>query len=477
MNIVMFSINPLFPDRVMGGAPKQLQKIAIHLGELGHTVTVLCTRPADSPDAFYWQENVLVRPILRFKQPFPQPYAAPAYDIANAFHDVAAHLQTADRFYMHDGEFLFPFAYQHVPTIVSLRDNVYPETILGGFLFQGDTLIAISDYSRRLYLATMGRFFPGLAERLMVVANGVDWTQYRPTPPDEILRLIPINPAEARIILHPHRPEPDKGLAETIAVADRLVHEYGLTDLQVLTPRWLAEGLSPEVAAFYAARQQEIVERGLQDHFFFHDWVPQALMPQYYSLGHLTLSLGTFVESFGNTVYESLGCGTPVIATRVSTHRELLPDDLLPKVHVGDVAGTAALAAAILQERRGVPAATLAYLQRHYGVERQMAGYAQAILQARRRGPLAYRFTPLTAETRYGLAPWVYEWAGGFYHDFQARHILQPRLSDLLRQFPEGFAVGDGGTTAVDLEMWYRLGLVAPLVAGGERPLSQPQSM
>ena len=462
MHIVMFSINPLFPDRVMGGAPKQLQKVAIHLGESGHSVTVLCTRPPDSPAPFRWQENVLVKPILRFKQPFPQPYAAPAYDIAHAFHDVAAHLQTADRFYMHDGEFLFPFAYQHVPTVVSLRDNVYPETILGGFLFQGDTLIAISDYSRRFYLHTMGRFFPDLAERLIVVPNGVDWQQYRPTPPDEILRLIPVNPADELILLHPHRPEPDKGLAETIALADLLVHQYGLTNLKVLSPRWLAAGLSPEVAAFYANSQQEIAGRGLEGHFFFHDWVPQALMPQYYSLGHLTVSLGSFVESFGNTVYESLGCGTPALATRVSTHRELLPDDLLPKVHVGDIAGAAALAADILRERGRTPPATLAYLQQHYGVEGQLAGYAAAILTAQRRGPLPYRFTPLTEDARYQLSPWCYEWADGFYHDFLARHQAIPRLSAALRHCPDGFTAAQSGVSPAYLDEWYRRGYVTP---------------
>lgn len=465
MKIIMFSINPLFPDRVMGGAPKQLQKVAIHLGELGHAVIVLCTRPADGPDSFRWHENVLVKPILRFKQPFPQPYAAPAYDIANAFHEVAAHLQDADRFYMHDGEFLFPFAYQHVPTVVSLRDNVYPETILGGFLFQGDTLIAISDYSRRLYLHTMGRFFPGLAERLVVVANGVDWAQYRPTPPNEILRLIPVNPATDLILLHPHRPEPDKGLTETIAVADRLVHHFGLTNLKVLTPRWLAEGLSPEVAAFYADRQEEIRARGLTAHFVFHDWVPQALMPQYYSLGHLTLSLGTFVESFGNTVYESLGCGTPAIATRVSTHRELLPDVYLAKVHVGDVESAAALAANILREKQSPSAAALAYLHQHYGVERQLAGYKDAILNARRRGPLLYRFPPLTEETHYCLTPWVYEWEGGFYHDFRASHQQIPELSKLRRQFPDTFTRQQAAAAGVPpsrLAEWYQEGFITP---------------
>ncbi len=466
MKITAFSINPLFPDRVMGGAPKQLQQIASHLGEIGHDVTVLCTRLPDSPPQFRWHDRVLVKPILRFKQPFPQPYAAPAYDIADALQDVAAHLQDADRFYMHDGEFLFPFAYQHLPTVVSLRDNVYPETMLGGFLFQGDTLIAISDYSRHFYLHTFGRFFPDLAERLRVIPNGFDWDRYKPTPPGDILARLDItgvNLDEDMIILHPHRPEPGKGIMETITLAGRLVHEHGQTRLKVLVPRWLDTGDSPEVQAFNVSVQRQIFQQGLLSHFVFHDWVPQALMPHYYSLGHLTVSLGQGVESFGNTVYESLGCGTPALVTRVSSHRELLPDDLLPKVHVGDMDTAVSLAAAILQEKQPTSPQTLAYLHRHFSAERQLAAYADAILNARRRGPLPYRYTPEGSTTRYRLAPWCYEWEGGFYHDFLATHQTLPDLSNLLRRFPAGFTPAETGD-AEALVHWRRLGYITPVM-------------
>ncbi len=107
---------------------------------------------------------------------------------------------------MHDGEFLFPFAYRKVPTVVSLRDNVYPETLHGSFLFQGDRLILISEYSRQYFLHTAGRFFPDYAERATVIYNGVDWAHFKPTPPREILDLIPVQPGAYPILLHPHRP-------------------------------------------------------------------------------------------------------------------------------------------------------------------------------------------------------------------------------------------------------------------------------
>lgn len=466
MKVVVFSINPLYVDRVLGGAPKQLQQIVLHLGELGHRVTVLCTASAGQPEPFRWSEKVEVLPILRFKLPFPQPYDTPAYHLAAAMQDVATHLAGADRFYMHDGEFLFPYVYQDIPTVVSLRDSVYPETQLGAFLFQGDTLITISEHSRQYYLHTAGRFLPGLAERTIVIPNGIDWQHFQPTPAREISQIVPVDPGRDVIVLHPHRPEPSKGLPQTIQVAELLVKRHGIANLKVLAPRWLKAGQSPEITAFEQAMRREVAERGLEQHFVFHDWIPQRLMPQYFSLGAVTLALGHFVEAFGNAVYESLGCGTLAIAARVATHRELLPDDLLDKVHFGDAETAAQLAAQIITERRRTPQAALAYLRKHYGVERQVAGYAEAILNARQRGLLAYRYRALDDAIFYRLAPWCYWWEGGFYHDFLAEHRRIDALADLLDRFGDKWSAcqaDSAGIEAATLDLWLRDGYVVPM--------------
>ncbi len=463
MRIVMFSINPLFPRHVMGGAPKHLQNIALHLGRLGHEVTVLCTRPRHGDEApFEWGAGVRVLPVLRFKQPFPQPYEVPAYDLAAAIQDVADHLAQADRFYMHDGEFLFPYVYQHIPTVVSLRDNVYPETILGGFLFQGDALILISEYSRQYYLHTAGRFLPGLSERMHVIYNGLDWERFKPTPPARILDLIPVDPAAQAIILHPHRPEESKGIRQTIAVVDLLVHRYNMRHVRALVPRWVGA----ELETFYGEVQQEIARRGLADHFIFHDWVPQELMPEYYSLGRVMLSLGSFPEAFGNAVYESLGCGTPVVVARVSTHREILPEELVDKVDYGDVETAAALTADIIASGRRTAPQTLDYLHTRYSIRAQLEGYAQVILNASRREPLVYRHTPLDGQTRFVLAPWCYPSGRGIYHDFRADYLADRALLELLRVCPPGFTLAEAEAHGVPRDSvmeWYRDGYVVPL--------------
>ncbi len=466
MKIVMFSITPLFPVHDMGGGQKHLRTIAHYLAGRGHEITILCTQRADTSAPFRWHERIEVRPILRYHQPFPGPYDTPAFNIANIVHDVASHLQDADRFYIHDGEFLFPFVYRHVPTVVSLRDNVYPETTLGAFTFQGHRLILISEYARAFFTATAGRFFPGLAERMTVIHNGIDWERFKPTPPGRILDLIPVDPARDLIVLHPHRPEESKGLRQTIAVVDRLVHQYGLTNVKTCVPLWLGLAHDPAIQAVYDRAHAEIAARGLTSNFVFHPWVPVDLLPEYYSLGGVTLALGSFVESFGNAVYESLGCGTPSVVARISSHREILPESLIDKVDYDDADAAAERAATILIERRRTPAATLDYLQTHYRVEGQLQRYADAIEHAAVLDELRYEYRPLTSDTRFRLAPWCYLARRGIYHDYRADYLESPGLRELAALFPDGFTTAQAtphGVGAAQIEAWQRDGYLVPV--------------
>lgn len=467
MHIVMFSINPLFPNTVMGGAPKHLQNIAIYMGELGHNVTILCTRPDETAQPFYWQERVHVLPILPFKQPFPQPYAVPAYDMAAILQQVGDFLQKADRFYMHDGEFLFPYAYQDIPTVISLRDNVYPETLLGGFLFQGSKLILISNHSRRYFESTVGRFFPGLKDRIEVIHNGLDWQKFKPTTPEKILDIIPLDPDAQPIVLHPHRPEESKGIQQTIAVVDLLVHKYGHQNLKALAPKWLDLQATPELNEFYHSIETDIQQRGLQQNFIFHGWIPQELMPEYYSMGSVTFSLGHFVESFGNAVYESMGCGTPTIAARIATHRELMPDHLIDKVDFGDIEGAAARAHQIITRKRRTSSEAMAYLHGHFSTDRQLQAYAEAILKAEKAEPLQYQHPAMTENTRYRLAPWCYHAGGrGVYHDFHANYRQMENFLPLFEQYPNGFTLAEAAqyyVSEADVMTQYREGFLVPL--------------
>ena len=47
----------------MGGAQKQLKKVAIYLAEQGHRVTLLCTWRSDAREPFQWHEYARIIPI------------------------------------------------------------------------------------------------------------------------------------------------------------------------------------------------------------------------------------------------------------------------------------------------------------------------------------------------------------------------------------------------------------------------------
>jgi glycosyltransferase involved in cell wall biosynthesis len=464
MRIVMFSITPLFPAHDLGGAQKHLRAIALHLAAAGHEVTVLCTARADTPIPFRWHANALVKPILPFKQPFPHPYDTGAHNLAVITQIIGDHLAAADRFYIHDGEWTFSFSYPHVPTVASLRDNSYPETAQGAFQFRGQTLIVPSDYSRKFYLQTAGRFFPELAERLKVIPNGMDWTRFRYTAPRRIFDLIPVDPARHTIILHPHRPEAGKGAYQTLDVAERLVRAYGMTALRVLMPKWVGTDADPGVSAFYAELEAEIVARGLREHFIFHAWIPADLMAEYYSLGRVTLVLGGAAEAFGNTAYESLGCGTPSIIARVSSQRDILPETLIDKVDFDDADAAARAAADILRTGRRTSEATMRYLHTHYRAADQLAAFAETILSAQAVEAPRYVYTPITERTRFILPVWCWRGERGIYHDYRAAYVRDAALERLIDAHPDGFSFADADSVGSDPIMaWYRAGLLVPI--------------
>lgn len=431
MHITAFSMTPLFPDRVMGGAQKQLYAVVMHLAEQGHTVTVLCTRrEPDTTEPFRWHANAQVVPVFRFKQPYPEPYATPIFNIANAIQDLGAYLAASDVFYSHDGGFIFPYVYQTTPTVVSLRSVIFSETLQSAFLFQGDALILISNYQRDVLLNTVGRFFPALRERTHVIYNGLDFDTFRPTDTAAVREHIPgVDPDEHAIALYPHRPEREKGILQVIETANLLVHEHGIHNLRVLVPRWIEEAMSPGDRAFYDDLTRRIHEYGLDEHFVYHGWIPQSLMPAYYSLGDVTFAIGSYVETFGNVPYESLACGTPAIVARVGPARELVPDELLPKIDFGDTARAAELAAGIIKRGERTPPETMAYLKRHFQRTDMVQAYADVILNAARRDPMPYVHQPLDANTPFRLAPWVYDAGDRLYHDFTETYIHKDDLT------------------------------------------------
>ncbi len=463
--IAVFSMTPLFPELALGGAQKQLKKVALHLGELGHQVTILCTQRRDATTPFQWHENVDILPVLRFKQPYPEPYFTPLYHIANAMRRVGAAIAEADVHYSHDGGLIFPYVYQDTPTVISLRSILFAETLQSALLFQGDEWILPSEHTRASYEAIVGQFAPAVGERMHVIHNGFDWRHFRYTKPAEIFDVIPPEVADHPVLLFPHRPDAAKGIDELIQVAALLTRDYGWDDLRVLAPRWLDADSEPSQRAYYAGLRRNISEAGLGDAFVFHDWINDRLIAEYYSLADVTLCIGSYVETFGNTPFESLGCGTPPIVSRVGPYRDLLPDEHIARVDYGDIEATAALAHEILSERRRTSPVTLRYLQAEFSQEAMVSAYAEVILRASKRPPLPFRLPQITGDSRYRLAPWCYiAPERGIFHDFRGDFQAEADLIRVAQTHPAGFSAGS--VAAEQLQFWLDEGYVTPIVSG-----------
>ena len=461
--IAVFSMTPLFPEFAMGGGQVQLKKVALHLGELGHRLTILSTRREGSMTPFRWHENVEIRPVLRFKQPYPEPYFTPIYHIANAIRYVGEAIADADIHYSHDGGLIFPLVYQSKPTVISLRSIIYPETMQAAFLFQGDEWILPSEHTRASYEAVVSQFAPDVRDRMQAIHNGFDWDVFQYRAPADIFELIPADIAEHPVMLFPHRPDLNKGIYEVVQVAQRLVRDLGWEDLRVLVPRWLDAESDPLNIAYYDQLRRAISEAGLENNFVFHDWISEALIPEYYSLADVTMCIGNCVETFGNTPFESLGCGTLPVVSRVAAYRDLLPDEHIDRVDYGDIDQAAALAHKILSERRRTSAATLRYLREEFSLETMVSRFADVILKAEKKPPLQYRLPRLGAESKYKLAPWCYiSPERGIYHDFRAVYQKDDALIHLASERPGGFP--GSALDESQLQAWLDDGYVVPLV-------------
>lgn len=467
MKIVCFSINPIFAGQVTGGASKHFMNICQFLEQQGHEVVILCAQADENHTSFTLGQNIKVKPKLPFHLPFPQPYQIPPGDLALICELVAHELETADRFYMHDGELLLPFLYADVPTVSSFRDNYYPESILGTFLTQADAIIAVSEFSAEVIKVSAGRVFPKLKERIHTVLNGIDTQLYHAVDPTPVFRRYALDPAVHQIILHPHRPDAGKGLLQTILVVEKLVKEHGFTQLRVLVPEWLDEMNGKGESEFHAQISAELRHRGLEEYFIFHPWLNQEEMPAYYSAASLTLSLGNMVEAFGNVAYESLACGTPSIVAKVGVHRSQLPDTLIDKVEYGDIETAAQIAVGILRAHRRVEGEHLAQILNYFSIEAQLEAYAEIITKVQKLPRLEHQTITISLETKFQLAPWCYLSSRGIFHDYHAKYYSIPELEAWLTEedtlcFSAKTERSISWNAMLDL---YRLGILIPLPA------------
>ena len=246
----MLSMGPVFKNHVHGGSQKILREIAIYLGNQGHTVNIYCTRRDDNQKVFELNQGVTVYPTLGFKQTFPLPYKTSPHNLTEIIQVLSNESKLHDVIYAHDSNMNFPFLYTDVPTVFSLRDFLYQETLVGAFNFEGDEIIVNSEYTFKCLMQTVGQIREGLEERVHLISNGIDTNHFKKTKPNAIYNLMDIKESSRPIILSPHRPEQTKGIEETLQLI-YLLKERGMEDVLLLIPRYIDLNISSEPENFY----------------------------------------------------------------------------------------------------------------------------------------------------------------------------------------------------------------------------------
>jgi glycosyltransferase involved in cell wall biosynthesis len=471
-------MGPVFPSAVHGGSQRTLRDVALHLGAAGHVCHIYCPRRADNAEPFILGPNVTVLPVLRFKETYPEPYYAPPYQLRDVINTLRRALDAADAFYIHDGELLYHFLYDEVPTTVAFQDFVYPDTLAGALSFRRDRLVVTSDYVRRCVLAVFGEFTRIDSADLRVIPNGFDLDEFRAVSSTALRQSLGLRPDDIPI-LYPHRPDPRKGLHEAIQAvslaADRL-GEPTRGRLKLLFPRWMDSDIVGEgdhiYQSIYAQARAAAEACGISEALVIHDWMPAERMAAYYSLGVATLCIGNFIEAFGNVSVESELCGTPAIVSRVAAQREVLPRSLCSKVDFGDVSAAAELIAEYVDGRPARTDEVRKFVQEAYPRAVTVDRYAEAITTcAVRAGLPGERPSRLSMSDLLGIPPWCAALERGYYNDYAYRYTEDSRLLSLARRGDWPMRVGgviERGISFDEVENWFSEGWIVRVAGTAE---------
>jgi hypothetical protein len=226
-----------------------------------------------------------------------------------------------------------------------------------------------------------------------------------------------------------------------------------MPNIKVIIPEWIGEMVSTSESQFYKAMMELMIALDVREHFVFMPWLPNEKMPELYSLGGVTLCLGSFAETFGNVAYESLACGTPSIVAKVGVHRTLLPDELIAKVNYNDIDAAAEKAHEILTKRQRTSLEVLDYLRTHLDFEKQVNGYASIITNCQKLTRLQYKMPNVDSLTQFQIAPWCYLDGTRIFNDYTSKFHEAANLSKIT-SMKERFCFDDAEDIGISKREW-----------------------
>lgn len=423
MRVLISFIPPVFPNQNHGGSTKILKQVALYLAENGDEVTIVCNQRQDNKEIFYLHPRVKVMPIFKFKETYPNPYLTSPFYLSSNIDILFRLSKKHDILFIFDTDFIFTdFFPKELPILYSLRDFIYSEALQGAFLIRRGNVIVNSQFVKESLLATVGRFYPELKRRVVLIPNGVDTKIFRRSNPRHSSnKYINLKKNDFPVLLFPHRPESHKGIYDALYLVEKLVKDYGFKNTKLLIAKGTDEAIDLQAQELFKSIIHKARDMNIEKNISLHSWIPSEAMPEYYSIGTVTLCLGNVVEAFSNSTLESLACGTPVIAAKVASYRTTFPDWLISKVDPGDIDSVAEEIAAIIKGYSLIDMKRArVFIKQHFSLKRMCQRYFDVIHEQKVQ-PLM-QFNPASANIVdtdiFMLPPWCYLSGKGIYNDY-----------------------------------------------------------
>ncbi len=431
MKIIVFSLGVVFPDNVQGGSQKVLRELSIQLGKRGHFITIYCPQREDNYEEFYITEHVLVKPILPLGGAFPMPYNVSPFDLFETSRILLDEVNKFDLLYCHDGGLCIELVKKKIPTVISLRDFCYPETLLGALNFDQAAIIVNSDYTYRCLHDTFSLVNPRIKRNVSLIYNGYDTCLYsRKQLNDDVLKSMKLpEKKDCFVVGFPHRPQMDKGIANAIKVITKIKVQH--PNIRLLVPLYMDINMSFRTDATYSYIYKQIEEQNLHEQIVFHPWIDQQHMSYYYSYCDVVLNIGDFVESFSNVAVESLLCETLVIAFNIVTYRTMPIKKHIKVVDYGDLDAVSEI---ILNMIASKAVGSYDYesfkrartdIVETFNLEKSINQYEMVFENAVRTNTAPTTFVPVlnqnSSENYYRLTAWTSYNKGYFYNEYDKR--------------------------------------------------------
>jgi glycosyltransferase involved in cell wall biosynthesis len=205
--------------------------------------------------------------------------------------------------------------------LLSLNTICYEREVMAFFSGQWDRLVVLSDFEKDTLSSYKYR-----VDCIRKVPSFTDG-YFTPRQRGELIRLRKYFDFDynRRYILFPHRPDRLKGHMEALDVVRILARADSRYCMLIPEPPDSRVADAESESTFVSSIKKCVAERGLSAHVTFHKWVPYEDLPLLFSCGEITLFLSRLPETFGSSLVNSIGCGTPVISYGTGALEEIIP--------------------------------------------------------------------------------------------------------------------------------------------------------